>query len=118
MIAAFGPLARFYRDHFESLRGAFDERYQRDLVSAFRRLQDAGHLEIITCGATHGFLPLMQQTPGGGARADHRGREPLPATFGRDAPGIWLAECGYYPGRGALPGGRAHPLLLRGHPRR
>ena len=61
--ATFGPLARFYRDHFLSLRGAFNDRYRRDLVSAFRRLQDAGYLEILTCNATHGFLPLMQQTP-------------------------------------------------------
>ena len=35
------------------------DRYRRDLVSAFKRLQDSGVLEIITCGATHGFLPLM-----------------------------------------------------------
>src|SRR5690606_8251306 len=61
--ATFQPLARFYRERFGALRVAFDQRYRGDLVGAFRRLQDAGFVEIITCGATHGFLPLMRETP-------------------------------------------------------
>ncbi|OJH38112.1 glycoside hydrolase family 57 protein [Cystobacter ferrugineus] len=94
----FGRLARFHRDHFESLRQAFHERYKRDLVGAFRRLQDAGHLEIITCNATHGFLPLMQQTPEAVRAQISVAASHYRLTFGRDAPGIWLAECGYFPG--------------------
>ncbi|MFL5343225.1 MAG: glycoside hydrolase family 57 protein [Hyalangium sp.] len=94
----FGPLARLYRDHFEFLRVAWEGRYQRDLVSAFRRLQDAGYLEIITCCATHGFLPLMQETPEAVHAQISVGANHYRQTFGRDAPGIWLAECGYYPG--------------------
>jgi 1,4-alpha-glucan branching enzyme len=94
----FGRLAHFYRDHFESLRAAFRERYKRDLVGAFRRLQDAGHLEIITCNATHGFLPLMQQTPEAVRAQITVAANHYRLTFGRDAPGIWLAECGYFPG--------------------
>ncbi|PTL78276.1 glycoside hydrolase family 57 protein [Vitiosangium sp. GDMCC 1.1324] len=94
----FNRLAHFYRDHFESLRGAFRERYKRDLVGAFRRLQDAGHLEILTCNATHGFLPLMQQTPEAVRAQITVAANHYRLTFGRDAPGIWLAECGYYPG--------------------
>lgn len=96
--ATFGPLARFYRDHFESLRRAFHDRYRRDLVGAFRRLQDAGHLEILTCNATHGFLPLMQQTPEAVRAQVTVAANHYRQTFGRDAAGIWLAECGYYPG--------------------
>ena len=96
--AAFQPLALFYRAHFERLRSAFVERYQRDLVRAFARLADAGHLDLLTCGATHGFLPLMQQIP----EAVHaqlavavRFHE---AQLGRRPEGIWLPECGYFPG--------------------
>src|SRR2546423_370570 len=51
----FGPLAWHYREHLYHLRRLFHDRYRRDLVSAFKRLQDAGAVEIITCGATHGF---------------------------------------------------------------
>ncbi|MDY7224799.1 glycoside hydrolase family 57 protein [Hyalangium rubrum] len=96
--ATFGPLARFYREHFESLREAWHGRYRGDLVSAFRRLQDAGHLEIVTCCATHGFLPLMQETPEAVRAQITVAANHYRLTFGRDAPGIWLAECGYYPG--------------------
>src|SRR4051794_37134142 len=61
--ATFQPLARYYRDRFEHARRLFHDRYKRDLVGAFRRLQDEGVLEIITCGATHGFLPLLREQP-------------------------------------------------------
>ena len=37
--------------------------------------------------------------------------------FGRDPRGIWLPECGYFPGRGRVPRGGGHPLLLRRHAR-
>jgi 1,4-alpha-glucan branching enzyme len=96
--AAFGPIARFHRDHFEALRTAFHDRYKRDLVGAFRAHQNAGHVEIITCGATHGFLPLMQQTPEAVRAQISVAANHYRLTFGRHAPGIWLPECGYYPG--------------------
>ena len=94
----FERLARFYLRHFESLRDAFHGRYQRDLISAFRKHQDAGSLEIITCNATHGFLPLMQPTPEAVRAQISVAASHYRLVFGREPPGIWLAECGYYPG--------------------
>ena len=35
-------------------------RHGGDIVGAFRRLQDDGYIEIITCAATHGYLPLLR----------------------------------------------------------
>jgi len=96
--AEFAPLARFYQERFAGLCSAFNGRYQRDLVGAFRRLQDAGFLEIITCCATHGFLPLMQPTPEAVRAQITLAATHYRQTFGRDPSGIWLAECGYYPG--------------------
>ncbi|MCE9667265.1 DUF1957 domain-containing protein [Myxococcus stipitatus] len=96
--ATFGPLARFYRDHFRALRGAFHDDYRGDLIAAFRRLQDAGHLDILTCNATHGFLPLMQQVPEAVRAQVTVATTHYRQTFGRDPAGIWLAECGYFPG--------------------
>lgn len=93
----FAALARFYRDHHFGLRRDFHDRYGRDLIGAFRRLQDAGHLDIVTCGATHGFLPLMNRPESVRAQisvaANHYRMH-----FGRDPAGIWLPECGYTPG--------------------
>ncbi|HSB20194.1 MAG TPA: 1,4-alpha-glucan branching protein domain-containing protein [Anaeromyxobacteraceae bacterium] len=94
----FHPLAQHYQREFGELRALFHDRYRRDLVAAFRRLEEAGRLELTTCGATHGFLPLMQMFPEAAraqvavAVAHHRRH------FGRDPAGIWLPECGYYPG--------------------
>jgi 1,4-alpha-glucan branching enzyme len=96
--ATFGKIARFYREHFYDLRRAFHDRYHRDLVSAFRRLQDRGNLEIITCCATHGFLPLMQTNPSAVRAQITVAANHYRQVFGRNPNGIWLAECGYYPG--------------------
>jgi 1,4-alpha-glucan branching enzyme len=95
---AFQAVARFYRDHFSNLRRAFHDRYRQDLVAAFAALQQEGHLEIITSCATHAFLPLLQGQPESvraqiAVGVDHHRR-----TFGRDPAGIWLPECGYFPG--------------------
>jgi 1,4-alpha-glucan branching enzyme len=98
----FHPLALHYQREFRELRGLFRERYRGDLVAAFGRLEEAGRLELVTCGATHGFLPLMQMHPEAVraqiavAVAHHRSH------FGREPTGIWLPECGYYPGLDAI----------------
>jgi 1,4-alpha-glucan branching enzyme len=95
---AFGPLAAFYRERFERARSAFVRRYRQDLTAAFRGFQDRGVLEIITCGATHGFLPLLGVVPSA-ARAQIRvAVEAYRQAFGRDPRGIWLPECAYAPG--------------------
>lgn len=90
--------ARFYHHHFNHLRWLWHERYHRDLVSAFGRLQDRGVLEIITCSATHGFLPLMQTQPAAVRAQVSIAAQQYRHHFGRDPVGIWLPECGYYPG--------------------
>ena len=89
--------AFMYRDIFLNCRSTF-ERYNRNLVNAFKFFQDAGKLEIITCGATHGYLPLMDACKAS-ARAQVRvAVEHYEKNFGRRPRGIWLPECGYYPG--------------------
>ncbi len=93
----FNRLAHMYLDHFQKARDVF-ERYQRNLSLAFKNLQEAGNLEIITCGATHGFLPLMDIV-----KASVRAQVKVAANhyekvFGRKPRGIWLPECGYNPG--------------------
>ncbi|MFH0940607.1 MAG: 1,4-alpha-glucan branching protein domain-containing protein [Candidatus Omnitrophota bacterium] len=93
----FQELAVMYLNMFITARELF-ERYHRNLVSAFKRFQDAGNLEIITCGATHGYFPLMDV-----AKASVRAQVKVAVAnyeknFGRKPKGIWLSECGYYPG--------------------
>ncbi|MDQ3266579.1 MAG: DUF1957 domain-containing protein [Myxococcota bacterium] len=94
----FAPVAAFYQEQLARMRRLFTDDYRQDLVGAFRRLQNAGHLDIITCGATHGFLPLMQAVPEAVAAQIRVAAAHYRIHFGRDPKGIWLPECGYYPG--------------------
>ncbi|HSB34989.1 MAG TPA: DUF1957 domain-containing protein, partial [Nitrospirota bacterium] len=55
---AFHSLALLYHEMFTEACDLFEKKYGRDLVSAFRKFQDLGKLELITSAATHGFLPL------------------------------------------------------------
>src|SRR4029453_17421025 len=52
----FVDLARFYLAEFKDLRRIFRDTYRSNILAAFRKHRDAGKLEIISCGATHGFL--------------------------------------------------------------
>ena len=52
-------LAEYYANSFKQIRQTW-EGYNRDLVGAFKQFLDSGNLDIITCGATHGYLPLIE----------------------------------------------------------
>ncbi len=89
-------LAKMWGTYYERVRSDFKERYDRDLIGAFRRLQDAGHIEVITCCATHGYLPLLGRDECVQAQV----RTAVTAYrrhFGREPRGIWLPECAYRP---------------------
>ncbi len=89
-------LARFYVEWYENVKRSFDERYKRDIVGAFRRLQDEGFIEIITCGATHGYLPLLSRDSSVYAQIKV-GIAAYERHFGRPPRAIWLPECAYRP---------------------
>ena len=94
----FNRLARMYLRIFTDAADRFENRHRRNLVAAFRELQDAGVLEIMTCAATHAFLPLFKSDPVAIRAQVAVGQESHRRAFGRLAHGIWLPECGYYPG--------------------
>lgn len=66
------------------------------IIDGFRRFQDSGAIEILTSGATHGYMPLLgtdesvraQVRTALAAHVRHLGRPPR---------GIWVPECGYRP---------------------
>ncbi len=94
---AFHDLAKMYLHDFNTCRDVF-LRYHKNLTLAFKRFQDLGKLEIITCAATHGFFPLMDVCKES-VRAQVRvAVEHYKSIFHRQPLGIWLPECGYNPG--------------------
>lgn len=94
-------------DHFNNIG--------RDILGEFRKLQESGHVEIITCGATHGYYPLLSrdeslQVQTRMAVNNYRKH------FGRDPRGIWLPECAYrprYEWRSPVAEGDSAPAYLR-----
>ncbi|MCJ7511868.1 MAG: DUF1957 domain-containing protein [Anaerolineales bacterium] len=100
-------LAGFYRDAYRKVKSSFVERYRGDLVGAFRRLQDAGLLEIATCAATHGYLPLLDRDESINLQL-RTAVESYKRHFGRSPRSIWLPECAYRPAY-TTEDGRARP---------
>jgi 1,4-alpha-glucan branching enzyme len=90
--------ACMYLRKFRECHETFVERCGRNLVRGFRAFQDAGNLEIITCGATHGFLPLLHMQPNAVRAQVAVACRHYEEHFGRRPRGIWNGECGYFPG--------------------
>jgi len=91
-------LAQFYLGRLQEAQDFYTREIGRDIVGAFAQLQADGILEIITCAATHGFLPLMESFPEAMRAQVLIGRDYHRECFGVDPQGIWLPECGYVPG--------------------
>ncbi len=92
----YAEAAVMYRDHFRYCLHQC-QRFGGNLLGWVRRLMEAGALEPITCGATHGFLPLMQTREAQRAQIQVAVRN-YEKHFGRPPKGIWLPECGFAPG--------------------
>jgi 1,4-alpha-glucan branching enzyme len=89
-------LAQFWEDHFtETLRFYHDE-IKKDIIAAFRGLQEDGFIEIMTCAATHGYLPLLGLEESINLQLS-QGKATHERHFGRPPHGIWLPECAYRP---------------------
>ena len=89
-------LAGFYQRYYEKIKDSLDRVYKRDLLGAFKRLQDEGYIEVVTCAATHGYLPLL------GTDSAIRGQlkagiQSYRHFFSRAPRAIWLPECAYRP---------------------
>ena len=86
--------AQMYHRNLRRCRELYVDWYRCDILSAFRKFQDWGKIEIITCAATHGFLPLMLRPEA--QRAQIRvGVSEYRRYFGSQPKGIWLPECAY-----------------------
>ncbi|MCR5505076.1 MAG: DUF1957 domain-containing protein [Elusimicrobiaceae bacterium] len=90
----FAYVAKMYHEKFHRYRELFENYYHGHILEGFKKFQNMGKLEIITCCATHGYLPLQVQEQSIKAQikiAVNNYRK----HFGRSPRGIWLAECAY-----------------------
>ena len=96
--ANFHPVVLFYTERDTHLRRRFVEHDRMDVSQSFRRLMEAGYLEIITCGATHGYFPLLAVNEESIYAQISMAVRTHERILGRRPRGIWLPECGYKPG--------------------
>jgi 1,4-alpha-glucan branching enzyme len=91
----YAETARFWQNFFSEDLAQF-QALNGNIVVGFRSFEERGMLEIITCAATHGYMPLLgtdeslraQIRVAVATHEKHLGRRPR---------GIWAPECGYRP---------------------
>jgi 1,4-alpha-glucan branching enzyme len=92
----FQPLALYWKKFYTDCKRKFQHDYEGDLIGAFRKLSDAGMLDAMTCGATHGYFPLLLDDRN--IRAQIQLAIATHEKYFRQKPrGIWLPECAYRP---------------------
>ncbi|UCD02446.1 MAG: DUF1957 domain-containing protein [Promethearchaeota archaeon] len=89
-------IAEFHLKNFKFVLDAFYHNYYRDILGSFKWLQDEGIIELITCAATHGFLPLLESDSGIFSQIQIA-VDTYKKYFQREPKGIWLPECAYRP---------------------
>lgn len=91
-------LAEMYERIFKETLEFYMGVCKKNPAELFKRLHQDGVIELITTTATHAVLPLLAHHPRLVGLQIHAGIDYFEETFGFRPKGIWLPECGYYPG--------------------
>lgn len=89
-------LTRYWQWWYGQRKNDFVHKYSGSIIGALKKLQDNGAIEILTCGATHGYLPLLPTDESVNLQVQLASAN-YKKHFGREARGIWLPECAYRP---------------------
>ena len=94
-LASEHPLARWWESTYERLLADWNA-LGADLLAALRTMAADDVVELSTCAATHGYLPLLHRQEHvalqlAAARANHE------RWFGAPPNGLWMPECAYRP---------------------
>ena len=90
-------LSHYYYDRYSNDLHLFRDVWKCNIIEQFKHFQDIGVLEIITCGATHGYFPILYVNEESIRAQIAVGVQTYERFFGRKPRGIWLPECGYVP---------------------
>lgn len=90
-------LAKFYHNWYSQIKDHYINRYNKDIIGSFKKHYELGNIEIITCGVTHGFSPLLATETSLNAQF-RLGVETHKKFYGKQPRGVWLPECAYRPG--------------------
>jgi 1,4-alpha-glucan branching enzyme len=95
---AFNRLALMYYDKFKQNYEDFTVLYKKNILTGMKYFQQKGYVELITSSATHSFLPHLENYPRNVKAQLSCAVHSHEKAFGVKPMGIWLPECGYYPG--------------------
>ncbi|MDY6821190.1 MAG: 1,4-alpha-glucan branching protein domain-containing protein [Deferribacterota bacterium] len=96
--AIFNEIALFYLNRYKNIKSFFYEFLNKNVLKGFKYFKDIGKIEIITCAATHGLLPLLQVNTAAIKAQIHMAVTNYNKHFEESPKGIWLPECAYYVG--------------------
>ncbi len=94
----FLPVACFYNNKLKEIKSFFIDFLNHNVLNGYRHFRDLGKIEIITCGATHSFLPLLGVNPRAVEVQIKVAVDSYNKHFGGAPEGIWLPECAYFEG--------------------
>ncbi len=89
-------LTTFWEEWFIEKKNDYLNKYDSSIIKALKELQDKEAIEIMTCGATHGYLPLLGFDKSVNLQIK-AAVENYKKHFGRAPRGCWLPECAYRP---------------------
>ena len=90
-------LSKYYLERYTNDLHVFKDIYECNIITGFKHFQDIGVLEIITCGATHGYFPILYVNEKTVRAQIGVAVKCYEKYFGKKPRGIWLPECGYVP---------------------
>ena len=90
-------LSHYYLDRYSNDLHIFKDVYNCNLISAFKKFNDLGVLEIIACSATHGYSPILYVNEKTVRAQIALGVQTYNKYFSKPIKGFWLPECGYVP---------------------
>lgn len=90
-------VVHYHRAFYEKSRTLFVEKYQGDLIGAFRTYLEEGRIELVTSSATHAYLPLLYPGKGAVVAQIKVALNEFEQNFKSRPRGIWLPECGFCP---------------------
>lgn len=93
---------RFYHSRQRALIHTWEEGCKRNILAAFKDLEEAHILTLLTCVGTHPFLPAYQSDPDSIRLQLKVTTQCYEKAFGKKPKGVWLPECGYFDGLDSL----------------
>ncbi|KGE73505.1 glycoside hydrolase family 57 protein [Spirochaeta lutea] len=94
----FAPLAEMYLDFYSRNLEDFTQKFEMHILRGFEFYFKKGSIELLTAPGTYPFLPFYEQYPSNVAAHVEAAIDTHHRAFGKVPKGMWLPECGYYPG--------------------